>query len=201
MNILFLHPSFPGQYLQLAPYLARNPENKVIFLSKDNSIGTTLAGVQLGLYQKPTEKADEWIKSCGPLQPAAEAVIEGQQVVRSLRWMEREQKFRPDVIIAHTGWGSVLYAKDVFPDVPIMGYFEWYYHAGHGDSYWWPDEVPSIEAKINIRTRNAHHLLNLEMCDAGVTPTQWQYDQFPKEFKYKLNIIHEGIDTVFCAPA
>ena len=201
MNILFLHPSFPGQYLQLAPYLARNPENKVIFLSKDNSIGTTLAGVQLGLYQKPTEKADEWIKSCGPLQPAAEAVIEGQQVVRSLRWLEREQKFRPDVIIAHTGWGSVLYAKDVFPDVPIMGYFEWYYHAIHGDSYWWPDEVPSIEAKINIRTRNAHHLLDLEMCDAGVTPTQWQYDQFPKEFKYKLNIIHEGIDTVFCAPA
>ncbi len=200
MNILILHPSFPGQYLHLAPYLAQNKENKVVFLAKDNSIKANFQGVQLGLYKKPSEKAEEWVKTCGPLMPAAEAVIDGQQIVRSLNWLKQEQHFQPDVVIGHTGWGSTLYVKDVYPDVPIMGYFEWYYHSEHGDSFWWPDEIPTIENKISIRTRNAHHLLNLEECDAGVTPTQWQYSQFPEEFKYKLSVIHEGIDTDFCKP-
>ena len=201
MNILLLHPSFPGQYLHLAPYLAQNPENKVVFLAKDNSIKTNFKNVQLGLYKQPSEKAEKWVKTCGPLMPAAEAVIDGQQIVRSLNWLKREQNFEPDVIIGHTGWGSTLYVKDVYPDVPLMGYFEWYYHALHGDSFWWPDEIPTIENKISIRTRNAHHLLNLVECDAGVTPTQWQFSQFPKEFQPKLSVIHEGIDTEFCYPA
>ena len=78
MNIFILHPSFPAQYLNLAPYLASNPENNVFFLSKENSINAQLRGVTLALYPKPDEKADEWIKTCGPLRPAAEAVVEGQ---------------------------------------------------------------------------------------------------------------------------
>jgi len=201
LNILILHPSFPGQYLHLSQYLGRNPENKVFFLSKDNSINTQLQGVTLGLYKKPSEKAEKWIKTCGPLQPAAEAVVEGQQIIRSLNWLVREQKFMPDIVIGHTGWGSTLYVKDVYPDVPLLGYFEWYYHALGGDSYWWPDEIPKIENKISIRTRNAHHLLNLQECDVGVTPTQWQFQQFPEEYKPKLHVIHEGIDTEFCQPA
>ena len=35
----------------------------------------------------------------------------------------------------------------------------------------------------------------------GVTPTQWQFQQFPEEYKPKLHVIHEGIDTEFCQPA
>ncbi len=201
LNILFLHPNFPGQYLYLAPYLARRPENKVCFLSKNNSIQANLVGVTLGLYKEPEEKAQQWSKTCGPLRPAAEVVLDGQQIVRSLNWFAREQDFRPDIVIGHTGWGSTLYVKDVYPEVPVLGYFEWYYHAEHSDSYWWPDEIPSIESRISIRTRNAHHLLNLEACDAGITPTGWQKEQFPKEFQYKLHQLHEGIDTLFCQPA
>ena len=201
MNIFILHPSFPAQYLNIAPYLAQNPENKVFFLSKENSIKTNLRGVTLALYQKPNEKSEEWAKTCGPLRPAAEAVLEGQAVIKAMEWMAREKNIKPDVIIAHTGWGSTLYCKDLYPDVPIMGYFEWYYRAEHSDSFWWPDEVPQMPNKISIRTRNAHHLVNLELCDVGVTPTKWQFEQMPEVFKPKIKIIHEGIDTNFCAPA
>ena len=80
MNIFILHPSFPAQYLNLAPYLASNPENNVFFLSKENSINAQLRGVTLALYPKPDEKADEWIKTCGPLRPAAEAVVDAQWI-------------------------------------------------------------------------------------------------------------------------
>ena len=200
LNIMILHPSFPAQYLHLAPYLARNPENNVYFLSKENSINSQLKNVTLALYGKPTEKEEEFVKTCGPLRPAAEAVVEGQAVERAMEWLAREKNIKPDVIIAHTGWGSTLYCKDLYPNVPIMGYFEWYYRADDSDCYWWPDEIPQIPNRISIRTRNAHHLMNLELCDAGVAPTQWQYDQFPDVYKPKIHIIHEGIDTQFCSP-
>ena len=200
MNIFILHPSFPAQYLNIAPYLAMNPNNKVYFLSKENSIKTNLRGVTLALYKKPSEEAEKWAKTCGPLRPAAEAVLEGQAVVKALEWMANEKNVKPDVIIAHTGWGSTLYCKDIYPDVPIMGYFEWYYKTLDSDSFWWPDEIPQMTNKVSIRTRNAHHLLNLELCDVGVTPTEWQYAQIPDIFKPKIKIIHEGIDTDFCSP-
>ena len=199
-NIFFMHSSFPAQYLNLAPYLAQNPENNVFFLAKENSINTQLRGVTLALYGQPNEKQTEWIENSGPLRPAAEAVVDGQAVVRAMEWLAKEKQVKPDVIIAHTGWGSTLYCKDLYPNVPIIGYFEWFYRAENSDSYWWPDEIPQMGNKISIRTRNAHHLMNLDLCDTGVTPTKWQYDQFPKEDKPKLNIIHEGIDTRFCSP-
>lgn len=200
MNIFILHPSFPAQYLNLAPYLGRNPENKVTFLSKENSINSQLPNVTLALYKKPDEKTESWIETCGPLRPAAEAVIEGQAAARAMEWIAKEKKVKPDIIIAHTGWGSTLYCKDLYPKVPIIGYFEWFYHAENSDSFWWPDEIPAMSNKISIRTRNAHHLLNLDLCDAGIAPTKWQYQQFPDEYKPKLKVIHEGIDTRFCSP-
>ena len=200
LNILILHPSFPGQYMYLASYLGSKPENNVMFLSKENSIQTNLKGVQLGLYKPPTEEETNWAKSSGHLNPAAEAMLEGQQIVKALDWLKKEQNFTPDIVIGHTGWGSTLYVKDVCPKVPVLGYFEWYYHVLKSDSFWWPDEIPTLESRLSIHTRNMHHLLNLNICDKGVTPTNWQYQQFPKEYQYKLSIIHEGIDTKFCTP-
>lgn len=198
MNILIVHPSFPGQYFYLCQYLAANPENKVVFLAKDNSIGTMLNNVDLALYKKPVEVDKEHTHPY--LFSATEAVLEGQQTLRALESLQKKG-FTPDVIIGHAGWGSLMYIKDVYPDTPVMGYFEWYYHALKSDSYYWPEEIPSTDTKLSIRTKNMHHLLSLEACDMGITPTKWQYDQFPNKYKPMLHIQHEGIDTNFCQPA
>ena len=200
MNIFILHPSFPAQYLNFAPYLATNPENHVYFLSKENSIDTQLKGVTLALYKKPNEEMSAWIEQGGFLRPAAEAVIEGQAVLNTMQWLLTNRGVKPDVIIGHTGWGSTLYCKDMYPKVPIIGYFEWYYNTDDSDCFWWDDEKPEMVNRISIRTRNAHHLMNLEACDVGICPTQWQYSQFSDKHKPMLRVIHEGIDTNFCSP-
>ena len=68
MNILFIHPSFPGQFLYLAAHLAQNPDNKVYFLAQDNGIGGAhLKGVKLGLYQKVEEQEEKSAKDMGPM--------------------------------------------------------------------------------------------------------------------------------------
>jgi glycosyltransferase involved in cell wall biosynthesis len=38
-------------------------------------------------------------------------------------------------------------------------------------------------------------LLDLESCDAGYTPTQWQRSRFPTEYQSKIQVIFDGIDT------
>lgn len=200
LKILFIHPSFPGQFLYLAEYLAKNPENQILFLSGENLSGGTIAGVQLVLYKKPEEKATALAKQTGPCETMMSSMLEGIQIVRALQSIRNQTGFVPDVIVGHTGWGSLLYVKDIYPHVPVLGYFEWFYHAEGGDTYYWPDEIPSLDARIGIRTKDAPHLLALAALDAGYTPTQWQYDQFPAEYQPKLTVCHDGIPTDFCSP-
>ena len=48
MNLLFIHGNFPGQFLDLAPYLARHVADRTVFLTEsDNPQGIDLAGVEL----------------------------------------------------------------------------------------------------------------------------------------------------------
>lgn len=196
MKILILHPNFPGQFGNLSSYLAANPENQVVFLAKSADPEFKLPGVQVAVYKPHREVS----KECHPyLRISEEGVLEGQAVVRALHLL-KQKGFVPDVAIGHSGWGSLLYVKDYYPEIPVVGYFEWYYHALHSDGCWWPDETIEMDDRLRVRTRNAHHLLSLEACDIGYTPTQWQYDQFPKEFQHKLSIMHDGIDTEFCKP-
>lgn len=192
MNILIVHPNFPGQFVYLASQLAEDKNNNVVFLAKrDND--SKIPGVTVALYQQGRE-ATAGIHHY--LKTSEEAVIEGQAVARALVAL-KNRGFVPDLIIGHTGWGSLLYIKDYYPKVPVVGYFEWYYHARGSDAQWWPDEELQIDDEMKVRTKNAHHLLSLEACDVGYTPTQWQFEQFPKEFRHKIQVLHDGIDTEF----
>lgn len=196
MNILFLHPNFPGQFLQLSRYLGATGRHKVMFLSKDHN-GTQLYGVQAAMYKKPraaTQGIHRYLKM------AEEAVLEGQMVVRGLDSLTRQTGFVPDVIMGHTGWGSTLYMKDMYPNVPLIGYFEWYYNSVGGDVGYWPDETVTIDDKCRIRTTNAHHLLNLQACDVRYCPTEWQRSQFPAEYRDSMKVIHEGVETDYYKP-
>ena len=195
MNILILHPSYPGQFVYLSDFLAKNPENKVVFLTKNvNQIA--IPNIKLAIY-KPEREVSKDVHNY--LHYIEEAVLEGQAIVRALHSL-KEQGFVPDVAIGHTGWGSMMYLKDYYPNIPIIGYFEWFYRALKSDAQWWDDEIIDIDGMAKIRTKNSHHFLSLDACDIGYVPTKWQYDQFPDEYKHKLKVIHDGISTDFLKP-
>lgn len=195
MNILFLHPNFPGQYVFLAGQFASFPNWNVVFLTKEDH-GGKMEGVQTVLYKLSREVTKGIHHYVSPME---EAVLEGQAVCRKLSEL-KQQGFVPDVIIGHTGWGSSLFIKDLYPNVPLLGYFEWYYHSEGSDVAYWPDEVVSMDDRFRIRSRNAHHLLNLEACDGRYCPTEWQRSQFPAEYRDQMTVLHEGIDTRLCSP-
>lgn len=198
MKILFVHPNFPGQFLHLAKYFAQVLKEEVLFLTTQTN-GNSIINVRVAEY-----KRDPWpFPKKGPqpkLKIFEEALIDGVSALRALLELREKYKYTPDVIVSHTGWGSTLFAKDVWPDVPIVGYFEWYYHTLGSDSFYWKDEIPTINDCVRIRMMNSHHLVNFMHTDIPFTPTEWQKAQFPDELRDKIEVVHEGVDVDFCSP-
>ena len=194
MKIIFIHQNMPGQFKYLARKLAENPANEVYFITKRENI--EIPGVRKILYRpsrEPTPSTHHYLIS------AERGVLHGQQVARALLSL-KEQGFRPDVIYAHPGWGEALYVKDVYPNVPLLGFFEFYYRSRGSDVGFNPEETVSLDDMCRIRTKNIINTMSLEACDAGVSPTYWQYSQHPAEYLYKMSVVFDGIDTQVCKP-
>ena len=138
MNILFIHQNFPGQYLHLAPKLAACG-HKVTALGDDKFIKQTrkTPGVTRVSYPSAEPGSKE---THNYLHNFEMQIKRGQRVARALLRM-RSKGFKPDVIHVHPGWGEALYLKDVFPDVPGVGFFEYYYR-GQGHDLGFDPEFP-----------------------------------------------------------
>ena len=111
----------------------------------------------------------------------------------------RESGYRPDVILAHTGWGEPAFLKDVFPDSPLLAYCEFFYSTKFADFD--PRMPPAADEFIKCRLWNAPLLMTLDACEWGVTPTSWQWSQFSHHLRKRISIIHDGVDTDLAAPA
>jgi glycosyltransferase involved in cell wall biosynthesis len=187
MNFLFVHQNFPGQYLHAVHYLAQTGHN-VVFLTQENR--QRIAGVRKIVYQP------------GPRQPGGhpylndlEAGMRNALAVAAACEGLRRDGFRPDLMIGHNGWGETLYLKEVWPEVPLLGYFEFYYHSRGSDVGCDPEFPGGADDGLRLRMRNAINLLGLETADWGQTPTEWQYFQYPERYRTHLSIMHEGVDT------
>ncbi len=195
MNILFVHQNMPGQYRELVGWLAARKAHRIVFLTQREKV-QPIAGVTVARY-KPHHKADE---GAYPLSRYFEDCMgAGLGAHLACRKLD-EQGFRPDIIIGHAGWGELAFLKQVWKDVPILGYWE-YYFLSEGGSIGFDPEFPPGEAIAQItRARNAVNHLCLPDVDLGQSPTAWQMATFPPEFGAKSYVCHDGIRTDLLGP-
>jgi len=193
MRILFIHRAFPSQFRYIAEELARDPENQVIFLTTAMEGGEDIPGVRRVGY-KPVMPTHG--KTHGYVTHLENAVAYGQAAYTVARTL-KAQGFVPDVIFGHSGWGPLLFMKDLFPDVPLLSYFEWFYRSKGSTHGFNPDVPVTADMEAEIRTKNVPLLLELTNCDYGICPTYWQRDQFPSEFNSKIKVLHDGVDTTY----
>jgi len=194
MNYLFIHQSMPSQFVHLAAALAGRSGNRVVFVTRSEA--ASLPGVQRVTYRTSRlarESTHHYVRLY------ENAVLHGQQVLRECKKL-LDGGFRPDLIIGHPGWGETLFLKDIFPDIPLLSYCEFYYHGRGADIGFTPDQPSSLDAICRARARNAHLLLSLEACDRGISPTQWQRAVHPAPLREKIAVIHDGIDTASIGP-
>lgn len=192
MNILFLHRNFPAQFRYIAPFLANNPNNNVVFVTNNKTVN--FPNIKKIVYELKREIPDDCHRY---LRFYEEAIIHGQSVAEELIKL-KNQGFQPDIIYGHS-WGQTLFVKDIFPEVPVLCYFEWFYNAVGGD-IGFDGKTPTVDELAKLRIKNSHILIDLYSCDAGISPTKFQAKQFPKEFQHKIKVMHDGIDTDFCKP-
>ena len=194
MKILFLHPNFPAQFRHLATVLGKDPKNQVVYGTSRQE--GQIAGVRKVLYEKSRTARAETHHYVRPLE---NAVLEGQAVYRLAQQL-KDRGFIPDVIYGHSGWGPTLYMKDVFPQSKLLCYFEWFYNARGSDADFDPSDPINADDEARIRTKNAPILLDLYSCDRGLSPTNWQRQQFPSEYHSKIKVHHDGIDINYFKP-
>ena len=192
-TILFLHQNFPGQFRHLCAALAER--NRVLFLTRRTA--NRMKGVEL-VDCAPHRAPDPGIHPylAGPER----AILQGQATARRLIQLRRDG-VRPDLIVGHTGWGETLFVKDIFPDVPLLGYFEFFYSATGADVGFDPEFPADPEAPFRLRIRNQAILSALDACDSGLSPTHWQHGRLPAVFRPKISVLHDGIDTDKVRPA
>ena len=189
MHILYVHQNFPAQFGHIAAYLVREKGCRCTFVSQ------TPAGMVEGI-----EKIQ--------YQLAGGATAQNHFCSRTFEnniWhcdgvyhaLKSRRDLQPDLIVGHSGFGSTLFLRELYPNVPVVNFFEYYYHP-HGldsdmdfrrDLNW----TLSPEKYHRSRCRNAMILLDLQNCQAAYAPTQFQQSRFPLEYRSKIDVIFDGV--------
>lgn len=189
MNYLFIHQNFPAQYQHVVRHLAARSGNKVYFITQPNDNG--MAGVQKVTYPRDTRGAINCHAFSAEIDRAIHTGATVADVCRNLR----DQGFHPDLIVGHSGWGETLFVKDVFPDVPLLANFEFYYHPDGVDVGFDPEFVSIFNDPSRLRTRNGVNLMSFQSADWGHSATRWQRGLYPVEMQSRISVLHEGVNT------
>ena len=194
MKYLFLHQNMPGQFRHLVRRFTAEKGNEVVFVTQKGK--PDLPGVRK-LDYAPHRKVTKGIHHY--LASTEAAVINGQAVARLLIGL-RAKGWVPDVVIGHPGWGETLFVKDVYPQVPLISFCEFYYRGSGSDIGFDPEFPANPDAALRARVRSGFHLLALEAADHAYAPTEWQKAQFPAGYQDRIEVIHDGINTHLACP-
>jgi glycosyltransferase involved in cell wall biosynthesis len=190
MHVLFVHQNFPAQFGHIAGTLVEKMNWQCSFVSEMPS--GVVSGIRRIQY-KTTGGATKSNHFCS--RTFENTIWHCEGVYRALRNLK---DFRPDLIVGHSGFGSTLFLRELYPDVPVVNFFEYFYrpHDPNSDMDfrqdlgWQLDEMKYLRS----RARNAMILLDLNNCQIGYAPTQFQKSRFPDEYDQKLRVIFDGID-------
>ena len=187
--LLFLHGNFPGQFLDIAPFLAAKLGARVVFLTlSNNPQGIVLPGVKCHRFEKHREAGKE---THHYLKTVEVAVLNGQAIVRQLLSLQ-SQGFVPDVVISHCGSGYAGYIKNIYPKCKLISYVEWYFTDSNASLL---NSGVSVDELMRLNAFNIPSQQEALQADVLVCPTRWQASQFPVELQRKIKCIFDGVST------
>lgn len=185
MQLLFVHPNFPGQFGPVLSRLSAQPDLDCVFLSANASgLRDGIRCIPFKLRGGATESTHYCSRTFENAVWSAHGVYEACEAAQ----------LNPDVIIGHSGFGTTVFLQELYR-CPIVNLFEYYYHAHQSDMDFRPDFPPEKNSQLRAHARNAMMLLDLQACSAGYAPSTWQKNLFPKEYTSKLEVLHDGVDT------
>jgi len=199
MRLFFVHQNFPGQYLHIIRSLLADNDrvpgtHEIVFMTEPNN--NFMPGVRKVTYARPPQVLEAAHRDAREFDTAmrrAENCAAGARQIKALG-------FEPDIIIGHHGWGELLNLPDVYPGVPILGYFEFFYNILGGDVNFDPEFIMPVEQFSSVRAKNGVNLLALSLGQLGQVPTRWQRSTYPAWAQPNLHLVEEGVDLQLCQP-
>ena len=191
MRVLFVHQNFPGQFLHMVRKLVGDPRHEVLFITEANA--NHIAGARKVIYRGPPGVDGAVASDLVSAMARASAVAEAAGRLKALG-------YRPDIVIGHHGWGELLDVRDVWPDVPVLGYFEFFYSTEGLDVGFDPEFPLPPHALAGVRAKNAVNLLALTNPGVGQTPTRFQHGTYPEWARARISVVPEGVDLDLCRP-
>ena len=194
MRYLFVHQNFPGQFLHLVRHLTRQNAHEIVFISEPNQ--NVIPGVRRVSYRMTRGACPETYQVA---QEFEVATLRAELVASTARTL-KQLGFTPDIIIGHHGWGELLNLRDVFPDTPLLGYLEFFYHTDSFDVGFDPEFPNDPSMFPRVRAKNAVNLLALTNGGVGQTPTLFQRSTYPDWAHGQISVLSEGVNLDVCAP-
>ncbi len=190
MKLLFVHQNMPGQYRELVQWLSAQGGHEVVFLTQREK-HPDIKGVRTVVY-KTHHVADN--DAYGLSKTWETAAGNGFGAVQALGQIVKAG-FTPDIVIGHVGWGEMTFFREVLPNTPMIGFFEYFYSVHGGPVGFDPESPVSDHAPYLMHGHNVVPLVNIEAVDLGHSPTMWQRNRFPESFHDKIYVCHDGIRT------
>ena len=191
MHVLYVHQNFPAQFGHIAHHLVQKLGWRCSFVSE--TAPGNAGGIEKIQY-KLQGGATKQNHFCS--RTFENTVWHCDGVYHALK--KKGPDFRPDLIVGHSGFGSTLFLRELYPEVPIINFFEYYYvpHDEESDMDFRRDlgwVTPEMKY-LRSYCRNAMILLDLQNCQVGYTPTRFQFGKFPRQYHDKLRVIFDGVD-------
>ncbi len=190
LHLVCIEPQFPGRLGATADWLVRKRGYRCRFFCSGTdgrefwpaSVGQ---GLDVYISPGPAEGAVEWTRCLE------------RGLGHAMTYYEALERHRPrpiDLVLGRSaGLGSTLFVPAHQPGVPIVNLFDYWYHPHKNDL---AEEIgPQVPVAYRHwrRSAGAMDLLDLENVTAAWTPTRWQRDLFPPEYRSDLWVQHDGI--------
>ena len=186
MHVLFVHQNFPAQFRCIALRLGQLGYQ--VTFATTNGVAPALPGVERVSY-RPRGGASALTHFAA--RRFENGVGHAHGVYEALR---RRPDIQADLVVAHSGFGSSLFLPQLY-DAPVLNFFEYFYRPVGQDMGYRPDCSLTESRVLRSRAANAMILLDLDNCDRGWCPSEYQRDAVPREYRGKIDVIPEGIDT------
>jgi glycosyltransferase involved in cell wall biosynthesis len=187
VRILFVHPSYPGQFGHIARALTAEHGDECVFVCEESHEDDD-AVRKIRYEPRGPGRPTGYL-----IQDFESALAHAQGAYEALE--PHRNTLAPDLVVGHADWGSSLFLPELFPDVPVIDYVEYFHHPHASVIDFRPDFPPAERTVLRNRVQNAAVLLQLESCSAAYTPTSFQHGLLPELYRSKVRIIHDGVDT------
>jgi len=196
VKVFFVHQNFPGQFLHLAPEMARRGHDVLALTDAGNKRQATVKTLR---YKHEAQRVDPAQTRLGRNYTAMSD--RGVSCARACLQLRDKDGYYPDVIFGHSGWGETLFLKEIWPTAKLIVYAEFYYRGVGADVGFDREFAPYGFDQVMIAQGRAAHLgQSLIHADAGLAPTQWQASTYPESLRGMIRVIHDGVNTEVMVP-